>query len=209
MELYFIVGKNLIFTCQKPKAKSQKPNWMKSTEPIITHLFKQKGIRNFEDAIEYVRHIPYGRNKSRSKFSLVLKDNCGTCSSKHALLKLYGDELGLVDVNLLLVYYRMSEVNTPAIGDALTRSGLDYIPEAHCILEYNHDHIDVTSSTSSFEAIRADVIEIKKINPSDVIENKIAWHQEYIKSWIASTDIQRSFAEIWAIRERCIAQLTK
>jgi len=181
---------------------------MKSTEPIITQLFKQKDIHNFEDAIEYVRHIPYGRNKSRSKFSLVLKDNRGTCSSKHALLKLYGDELGLVDVNLLLVYYRLSEVNTPAIGDALTRSGLNYIPEAHCILEYNHDHIDVTSSTSSFEAIRADVIEIKKINPSDVIENKIAWHQEYIKSWIASTDIQRSFAEIWAIRERCIAQLT-
>jgi hypothetical protein len=42
---------------------------------------------DFEALIEKVKNIPYGRNSNRTDFSLVISENKGTCSSKHAFLK--------------------------------------------------------------------------------------------------------------------------
>jgi hypothetical protein len=47
---------------------------------------------NFESLLEKVKVIPYGRNLNRHDFSLVLSENKGTCSSKHAFLKDFADK---------------------------------------------------------------------------------------------------------------------
>ncbi len=47
---------------------------------------------NFDELIEKVKNIPYGRNANRYNFSLVLSENKGTCSSKHAFLKDFADK---------------------------------------------------------------------------------------------------------------------
>ena len=45
---------------------------------------------SFEELIVKVKNLPYGRNANRYDFSLVLSENKGTCSSKHAFLKSFG-----------------------------------------------------------------------------------------------------------------------
>ena len=54
----------------------------------LTKLVKSKGIESWNELTEFIKILPYGRNKNRTDFGLVLSEQKGTCSSKHALLKL-------------------------------------------------------------------------------------------------------------------------
>ena len=74
---------------------------------------------NFDELIEKVKNIPYGRNANRYNFSLVLSENKGTCSSKHAFLKDFADKNEIENVKLYIGIFKMNEVNTPKLGDLL------------------------------------------------------------------------------------------
>ena len=163
---------------------------------------------NWEKTINLVKEIPYGRNSNRFDFSLVLSENKGTCSSKHAFLKDFAEKNDIRNVKLLIGIYKMSEDNTPKIGKVLSENSLDYIPEAHCYLKVNDEIIDVTSTTSDFEKIKNDILEEIEIEPFQVADFKIEYHQDFIKNWILNHQIKFTFDEIWKIRERCIAQLS-
>ena len=174
----------------------------------ITQLFAEYGVFSFEDAQRYVQQLPYGRNANREDFSLVLSEQKGTCSSKHALLKLFADELGLKNVSLIMGIYQMNDINTPRIGDAIKNHGLTYIPEAHCYLLIDKNRMDITSTRTNFEVLQKYLLEEREIKPLDVAENKIIWHKDYLKKWIVDTDINFSLDVVWKIREQCIAALT-
>lgn len=164
---------------------------------------------NFEELIEKVRHIPYGRNSNRFDLSLVISENKGTCSSKHAYLKDFAAKNGLQNVKLLLGIYKMSEVNTPKIGQVLSENQLDYLPEAHCYLKVNDVIVDVTSTTSDFDKIKNDIIQEIEIEPFQVADFKIDYHKAFLKKWIKETNQNYTFDEIWDIREQCIQKLSE
>ena len=86
---------------------------------------------NFETLIEKVKNIPYGRNANRYDFSLVLSENKGTCSSKHAFLKDFADKNEIENVKLYIGIFKMNETNTPKLGDLLSNNKSKYIPKAH------------------------------------------------------------------------------
>lgn len=65
--------------------------------------------------LQGVQNIPFGRNRSRADFSLVLKENRGTCSTKHALIKEIADLNKIEHVELMLGIYKMNDQNTPGI----------------------------------------------------------------------------------------------
>ena len=46
----------------------------------------------FKELIDKIKNLPYGRNANRYDFTLVLSENKGTCSSKHAFLKDFADK---------------------------------------------------------------------------------------------------------------------
>ena len=163
---------------------------------------------NWEETINVVREIPYGRNSNRFDFSLVLSENKGTCSSKHAYLKDFAEKNDIQNVKLIIGIYKMSEDNTPKIGKVLSENNLDYIPEAHCYLKVNDEIIDVTSTTSDFEKIKSDILQEIEIETFQVADFKIEYHQNFIKNWILNHEIKFTFDAIWKIRERCIAQLS-
>lgn len=100
--------------------------------------------------MKYIHSLPYGRNANRHDFSLVLKEKKGTCSSKHALLREVAALNDVPNVRLIIGMYKMSEHNTPNIGDGLSKSGLDYIPEAHCYLMIDKKRVDLTTNNSEF-----------------------------------------------------------
>ena len=162
---------------------------------------------NFQELIEFVKHIPYGRNSNREDFSLVISENKGTCSSKHAFLKDFASKNYIPNVKLIIGIYKMSESNTK-INKILSENSLNYIPEAHCYLKIDGTIVDVTSKESNFESIRNAIIEEVEIETYQVAEFKIKYHQDFIKKWIDENSIKQTFDEIWNIREQCIKQLS-
>ena len=162
---------------------------------------------NFQELIEFVKHIPYGRNSNREDFSLVISENKGTCSSKHAFLKDFASKNYIPNVKLIIGIYKMSESNTK-INKILSENSLNYIPEAHCYLKIDGTIVDVTSKESNFERIRNAIIEEVEIETYQVAEFKIKYHQDFIKKWIDENSIKQTFDEIWNIREQCIKQLS-
>jgi len=177
----------------------------------VTGAFFGVGVRDYRAAARHLNHLPYGRNSSRTETLAVLREEHGTCSTKHALLM----ELALeqkLDVALVIGIYEMTARNTPGVGSVLARHGLAYVPEAHCYLRYREDRVDVTRALAdgpSEPIVR--FLHEEEISPPQVGNYKIGLHQSFIRKWIAENPDDaggRSFDEIWRIREECIAALS-
>jgi hypothetical protein len=178
-----------------------------NSEDNLTRLVKEKGIENWSEVIEFTQNLPYGRNQNREDFSLVIKENKGTCSSKHSFLKKIADLNAIDNVKLILGMYRMNNLNTPKIGNTILESGLDFIPEAHCYLKLNNQRIDITNINSDIENLRNDILEEIEIEPEQVNTFKVDFHQKYLQNWITKNGIKLDFKKVWEIREQCIKKL--
>jgi hypothetical protein len=164
---------------------------------------------NFETLIEKVKNIPYGRNANRYDFSLVLSENKGTCSSKHAFLKDFADNNGIENVKLYIGIFKMNEANTPKLGNLLSNNNIEYIPEAHCYLKINQVPVDVTTVDSFYDKIKQDIVVEIEITPNQVSDFKVTYHKAFLKNWINETNQNNTFEEIWEIREQCISKLSQ
>ncbi|WP_445716356.1 hypothetical protein [Flavobacterium sp.] len=162
----------------------------------------------FKELIDKIKKLPYGRNANRYDFSLVLSENKGTCSSKHAFLKDFADKNEIENVKLYIGIFKMSEANTPKLGDLLLRNNIEYIPEAHCYLKINQIPVDATTSDSFYDKIKQDIMEEIEIIPNQVSDFKVEYHKAFLKKWIKETNQNNTFEEIWEIREQCIEKLS-
>lgn len=179
-----------------------------TSDDNLTKEATQRNITLWNDLVKMVKNLPYGRNENRFDFSLVLKENKGTCSSKHALLSKIAELNGVKNVKLILGIFRMNSQNNPKIKQILQREDLEYIPEAHCYLCVNNLKLDVTHTNSSFSDIENDILEEIEIKPEQVNEYKIDYHKKFLKNWLENENSSRlTFAELWEIREECIKQL--
>jgi len=91
--------------------------------------------------------------------------------------------------------YKMNELNTPKIGNELTKNLIEYIPEAHCYLKIKNQYMDLTSTNSEFKKIQKFIIHEKIIEPEQVGEFKVEYHKNFIKKWINDNNIKKSFDE--------------
>lgn len=164
---------------------------------------------NFEELIDKVKNIPYRRNANRYDFTLVLSENKGTCSSKHAFLKDFADKNEIKNVKLYIGIFKMNEVNTLKLGDLLSKNNINYIPEAHCYLKINQIPVDATTSDSFYDKIKHDILEEIEIIPNQVSDFKVEYHKAFLKKWIEETNQNNTFEEIWKIREQCISKLSE
>lgn len=162
----------------------------------------------FDTLIEKVKKIPYGRNANRYDFSLILSENKGTCSSKHAFLKDFADKNNIQNVKLYIGIFKMNQINTPKLGDLLSKNNIEYIPEAHCYLKINQIPVDVTMVESFYNKIELDIIEEIEIIPIQVSDFKVAYHKNFLKKWITEINQNITLEEIWKIREQCIEKLS-
>lgn len=179
-----------------------------SSSDILTQQLKNSGIYSWEDLLIYVKNIPYGRNANREDLSLVLKENKGTCSSKHAFLKEVANQNKIPNIKLIIGIYKMNENNTK-IGTILSDNNIDFIPEAHCYLKINDERVDCTTPKSDFSKIEKDILEEIEIEPYQVGEFKIEYHQNFIKNWLSNSNATITFGQLWTIREQCIAFLSQ
>lgn len=179
-----------------------------SSSDILTQQLKNSGIYSWEELLIYVKNIPYGRNANREDLSLVLKENKGTCSSKHAFLKEVANLNKIPNIKLIIGIYKMNESNTK-IGTILSDNNIDFIPEAHCYLKIDEVRIDCTTPKSDFTKIEKDILEEIEIKPFQVGKFKVEYHQDFIKKWLSNSDIKITFDQLWTIREQCIDFLSR
>ena len=179
-----------------------------SDQPL-TYLSKSYQLNTWEALLHFVKHLPYGRNSNREDFSLVLKEEKGSCSSKNAFLKAVALENNLKNVNLVLAIFKMNARNTPVLASILEQHNFTYIPEAHCYLKIGNDFIDVTNPESNYCNFKNDIIETQFILPNQVIKHKVYYHKTWIRTWLKDSKSNFSFEEFWAMRENCISILSK
>ena len=174
----------------------------------ITKQVRSLGMETWGNLCNYVQNLNYGRNANRSDFNLVIKEQKGTCSSKHAFLKNLAD-LNNIDVQLVLGIYKMKREHTPKIGSVLHDNNLDFIPEAHCYLKVKNRRYDFTFKNSAISNIEKDILIEEEIVPKQTIYYKNELHKKFIKNWIQAENVHYTFEQLWHIRENCIKNLTQ
>jgi hypothetical protein len=176
----------------------------------ISAAFIRTGSLDYRAAARFVSRLQYGRNTTIRDPLIVMRENRGTCSTKHALLRRLAVEQGL-NVALVLGIYEMHERNTPGVGPVLERYGLVALPEAHCYLRCGGKRIDVTREMDArpTEAI-AEFFDEQDIDAEQIGDYKVTFHRQFLQRWLTETGAAggRSLDEIWRIREECIAALS-
>ncbi|WP_378187716.1 hypothetical protein ACE939_05010 [Aquimarina sp. W85] len=175
----------------------------------FTQIVRSKGIITWLQLLQYVRQLPYERITDSSNPSLILIEQKGTCSSKHAFLKQIAD-FNDITVDLVVGIYKMTEENTPGIGKCLKDNNLNYIPEAHCYLKKSNRIIDVTNMHNN-HLFAESLLEEINMTADQVSIYKITYHQNFIKKWLTTQkDINTlTFDEVWRVREQCIKNLSR
>jgi len=173
----------------------------------LSMLLLDKGISDFKSAIVYVHQLPYGRTSDRSEYRLIIPEQKGTCSTKHAFVKQLAVESQQETVQLFLGIYQMNEANTRGVGKVLNKYKLNYIPEAHTYLKIDGNVLDITRATSNKTTFLESLLIEEEIAPQQIADYKVNWHQDFLKQWIVEEQLSYSFEEIWRIREECIAAL--
>lgn len=192
-------GHNIVF------AKSDR---ILGSNDDLTRMLKEFGITNWNNLVHYVHNLPYGRNANRTDVGLVIKEQQGTCSSKHSLLKKIADLNDIENVKLIIVIYKMNGSNTPKVRNVLVKYGLEYIPEAHCYVKVNNTAIDITANDSDLDELRNDFLTEIEIEPEQVDEYKVNYHKEFIKTWAEENNSTLPFDILWSIREECIKEMS-
>jgi hypothetical protein len=180
-----------------------------SSEPYST-AFRERVIHSFSDACAFVHQLPYGRNANRSDFSLVLSEEKGTCSSKHALLASLALENGIEQVELIVGIFMMSPETNPSLENFFSDKSYTTIPEAHCYLNYKGERFDFTALGFDKEKIAPKIVREQRIDPNQVSEWKVMIHKHYLEGWLKRNPaIELSLDELWKDREEAIALLSQ
>ncbi len=178
---------------------------IKSNGPASVQFLKLK-CNNFQEAFDYIKGLPYRRNQQRHFPLAVIIEGCGTCSTKHAILKMLAEENSWNNIGLFIGFFNMGQNFNKSISDILSTHKLPYIPEAHCYLKINDKILDCTFSkdvNSNFEIIHEQEISIHEAG-----EHKATFHKMYLEKWLEGRpEINYSLDDIWKIRELCIESL--
>ncbi len=166
-----------------------------------------RGIISFLSLIEWVEQLPYQRNTDRSDYTLVLEEECGTCSTKNALIKAVAIENGWGNVTLHVGIFLISEKTHPGIGPTLNKYKLKCIPEAHSYLKIANEIRDVTGLETGDESFDLSIQLEEEIRPEQIGDYKINFHQDYLQNYAKKIGLSRD--ELWKIREECIEKLSQ
>lgn len=176
---------------------------------IVSRSFNNLAINSFAEACKWVESLEYRRNNDKNSKLVLFDELCGTCSTKHALLKRLAEENGNKSLSLLLGIFTMNSNNTPKIKDILAKYNLKDIPEAHNYLR-NHNYIlDFTGISVDETEFELDLLEEVEISPDQITDYKVQYHEEFLSRWIETNKIPYPLNELWKIREECIAALAQ
>lgn len=175
----------------------------------LSQEFRRRNLVTFHQAIDFVWQLPYGRNTDKSDLSTVFSNACGTCGTKHALLKQVALEQGIDNIQLTIGLFQMNGRNTPSVAKRLQHHNIPFIPEAHCYLTFEGQRFDFTKTGPNGLDFEPYLIEETNILPDQITDYKVNYQKAYLKSWLTNTPgLQMDVDTLWTIREQCIQDLS-
>ena len=184
----------------------QDTNFKILSDQKISSLFRERNIHDFSAASDYIRQLPYKRNENKYDVATLFTDECGTCSTKHAVLSILASENGRAGVQLMLGIFKMKAADTPRIRKTLEQYGLEYMPEAHNYLRIDGVIADYTWPYNI--DFGKDLLAEEEINPDQIPAYKVTRHRAFLKNWLDENKaIPYDLEALWAIREQCIRDL--
>lgn len=173
----------------------------------VTMALQGLGCVNFSDACSYVSRLPYYRNFDKNNVLCVLNEQCGTCSTKHMVLKKIAEEHAISDIHLVIGIFLMTPENTPKVKPILDAFNLSGIPEAHCYLANKGKIFDYT-----FEQVQIDfagnLFVEYQVLAAEISIKKVKLHQTFLHKWAEENALPFSLQQLWQIREQCITALS-
>ena len=109
----------------------------------VSQEFLRRGVAAFHDACRYVHQLPYGYNANRDDPMSLFAEGKGTCTTKHAVIALLAQELGL-PVGKAVGIYAMTEELVTGTNRILREFRLPYVPMIHCFLQAGERRVDLT-----------------------------------------------------------------
>lgn len=176
-----------------------------SPKPISEH-FRSLNLTTFSEAANYIQTLPYKRNPDKTDKLSVLKDQGGTCSTKHAVLKRLADENKHPEIKLMLGIFGMKASYSEKLIAVFEKYRIDEMPEAHNYLRFNGKVEDFTArNCKEFE--NELIVEVE-IQPEQITDFKVSYHKEFLRKYLEeNSHIPYSLDEFWIIREACIEAL--
>ncbi len=185
------------------------PNFKIQQNGEISKEFLKRNIHTFSEATEFINNLNYGRNENKNNLKTIFTDNCGTCSTKHSILKKLAEENNESEIKLILGIFKMNANNTSEIKETLKKNNLEYIPEAHNYLKYVNEIFDFTKIGSKPSDFENDLLEEIEILPNQITTFKVEYHKKFLQNWLnENNNIELNLNELWKIREECIQNLT-
>lgn len=184
-------------------------NFRIKNKGIVSEQFLNKNIHDFDSACHYISMLPYKRNTYKHDILCVFNDSGGTCSTKHAVLRKLALENDDAEIKLMLGIFKMDAEYTGKIKNTLEKFNLKYIPEAHNYLKIEQKYYDFTKANSNYHDFKNKLLIEKEIEYNQIVEEKIAFHQDFLKNWINTQNLNYNLHKIWEIREQCIQDLQK
>ena len=175
----------------------------------ISRHFLSRGVRNFVEAADFIRQLPYRRNIDKTDVACIFRDHAGTCGPKHAALRQLALENGVLALRLKLGLFKMNAQNTPAVVATLARYGLPYLPEAHNYLRVGPEIWDCPAPGSSGQYFESDLLLETEIEPNQITDSKLAFHHAYLERWLTQNPtLGLCMPQLWAAREQCVQDLS-
>ena len=115
---------------------------------VVSARLLELKINDFQAAAQFLLDIPYGLNDTKDDPLIAIKDNRGTCTTKHMCFATLAEELS-IDVVKTLGIYEMTETIVQGTNNLLKKYQLPYIPHTHCFLEYKNYRVDLTEGNNN------------------------------------------------------------
>ncbi len=148
----------------------------------ISSKFLELGVVSFKDACHHVHSMPYGYNKEKDKPLILFEDNKGSCTTKHGVIALLAEELG-VNLKKRLGIYQMTEEIVSGTQEIIEKYQIPYIPMVHCFLTFNQYRFDLTEGNANGKKQHIDTfLTTLQIPPFISLKAEYKWYRDYVEN---------------------------
>ncbi len=158
-------------------------------------------------AANYVKRLPYGRNRTTEDSMILFQDGFGNCLAKHGIIARLAEELELA-IYRHEGFYRLNDQIVTGVGAILAANGLSYIPRTHCFLSFEKKYVDLTDGNCTGKnGLIEEYIEITRVKPEQTqAEADLMIRDFYSRICEVDADFARLGIEgMLEVLERCVA----
>jgi len=176
----------------------------KKIEPVgeLSNKFLSFGIKSFKEACVYVHNMDYGYNSTYDDKMILFKENCGTCTSKHAVIAGLAEELGIPLYKYVGIYKFTGDIAAGA-DEILKKYQVPYAPMIHCYLVYKQYRFDLTEGNNNGKKKSIDhFIHAEKVDPFITSKDEYLLFKKVVKDKILPSDEMEGVDEKQLLKAR-------